>query len=231
MQCEPSSTKGALDPFEFSESDSVSSESDKRLGTTVDDEPPPSKAVAGKRKHRISNTPTHDQASRSQNSAYFPRRGTSFKFSGMWNIPENYFCNDSSQEDRTRLFKAHVCDRLRSTNPYSSITFMLISFDARQFAPLHDSVKPRSVAIIGYIQSSAQIYLKTLTTWMNGELEWKLIHGELFGCADYTSDILAPNEHMVREIVLGQFRLNNAGRESVLLLCSPDKSQSQNIMT
>ena len=126
------------------------------------------------------------------------------------------FGEDASQEDRIRRFKEHVGDQLRSANPYSSITFMVISFDVRQLASLHHQVKSRSVAIIGYIQSSPQIYLKTLQKWTGGELEWKLIHGGLSGCAEYTGDILAPSEHMVRETVLGHLRLNNAGRQSVM---------------
>ena len=52
---------------------------------------------------------------------------------------------------------------------------------------------------------------------MGKELEWRVIHGELCGSPEFTSEILESGEERATYTVYGKLGLNNVGSMKVIL--------------
>ena len=188
-----------LDPFE--------SESESQLGSTRD------RATSGQR-----------QESRESVDSILKRldkgtRGKAFRFSGKWTISNTNFVSGAC---RAQDFQEHVRERLVTTNPYTSINYIIFSYRRGDVfacnSPSNIGSTNSTVAVIGYIQSSETLQMKAIhRKWMNGELSWKVIVGGLCGSEEFTREIIDPLPGWTRVVALGELRLNNAGRLKVFV--------------
>ena len=188
-----------LDPFE--------SESESQLGSTHD------RATSGQR-----------QESRESVDSIRKRldkgtRGRAFRFSGKWTISNTNFVSGAC---RAQDFQEHVRERLVTTNPYTSINYIIFSYRRGDVfacnSPSNIGSTNSTVAVIGYIQSSETLQMKAIhRKWMNGELSWKVIVGGLCGSEEFNREIIDPLPGWTRVVALGELRLNNAGRIKVFV--------------
>ena len=187
-----------LDPFE--------SESESQLGSTRD------RATSGQR-----------QESRESVYSILKRldkgpRGRAFRFSGKWTISNTNF---ESGACRAQDFQELVTKRLVTTNPYTSINYIIFSYrrcDVFAFNSPSNIGSNSTVAVLGYIQSSETLQMRAIhQKWMNGELSWKVIVGGLCGSEEFTREIIDPLPGWTRVVALGELRLNNAGRLKVFV--------------
>ena len=188
-----------LDPFE--------SKSESQLGSTHD------RATSGQR-----------QESRESVDSIRKRldkgtRGRAFRFSGKWTISNTNFVSGAC---RAQDFQEHVRERLVTTNPYTSINYIIFSYRRGDVfacnSPSNIGSTNSTVAVIGYIQSSETLQMKAIhRKWMNGELSWKVIVGGLCGSEEFTREIIDPLPGWTRVVALGELRLNNAGRIKVFV--------------
>ena len=104
-------------------------------------------------------------------------RGMAFRFSGTFTGFKFI-----SQHDRINEFNERVGDRILATKQdhawLDSISCVILSYE---IARLSSSAETCDVPVIGYVQSTTQIYAKSLQKWMGNELEWQLVPGGLCG--------------------------------------------------
>jgi hypothetical protein len=188
-----------LDPFEL--------ESESQLGSTRD------RATSGQR-----------QESRERVDSILKRldkgpRGKAFRFSGKWTISNTNF---ESGACRAQDFQEHVQERLVTTIPYTSINYIIFSYRRSDVfacnSPSNIGSTNSTVAVLGYIQSSETLQLRSIQKkWMNGELSWEIVVGGLCGSEEFTREIIDPRLGWTRVVALGDLRLNNVGRVKVFV--------------
>ena len=142
-------------------------------------------------------------------------RGKAFRFSGTF----TGFTSNSSQHDRINEFNKRVGDRILATKQdhvtLDSISYMVLSYEIAQLLPTEIC----DVPVIGYIQSSKQVFAKTLQKWMGNELEWLLVPGGLCGSPEFTREIQNSGEERANHTVYGNLGMNNFATQEVILLC------------
>ena len=146
-------------------------------------------------------------------------RGRAFRFSGEWSVSSNDFHSGAC---RAQAFQKHVERMLVGSNPFSSVTYITLSFRRGDVfacnSMLNGGSMKNTVSILGYIQSSMQIQLRVIhQKWMNGELSWKVMFGGLCGSEEFNREIIDPRPGWTRVVALGELRLNNVGRVQVFV--------------
>ena len=140
-------------------------------------------------------------------------RGKAFRFSGTF----TGFTSDSSQHDhRINEFNKRVGDRILATKQdhvtLDSISYMVLSYEIAQLLPTEIC----DVPVIGYIQSSKQVFAKTLQKWMGNELEWLWVPGGLCGSPEFTREIQNSGEERANHTVYGKLGMNKKNSETCL---------------
>ena len=142
-------------------------------------------------------------------------RGYAFRFSGKCT---GFISSASSQHDRKQEFNNKLGDRfLASKEKIDSlrISFLVFSYDENVL--LSSSAESCDIHVIGYIQSTKQVYAKSLQKWMGNELEWQLVPGGLCGSPEFTREIQNSGEGRAKHTVYGKLGMNNLGSKKVIL--------------
>jgi hypothetical protein len=138
-------------------------------------------------------------------------RGKAFRFSGTF-TGFKFF----SQHDRINEFNKRVGDRILATKQdhvtLDSISYVVLSYEIARLLPTEIC----DVPVIGYIQSTKQVFAKTLQKWMGNELEWLLVPGGLCGSPEFTREIQNSGEGRALHTVYGQLGMNNCGSKKVM---------------
>lgn len=142
-------------------------------------------------------------------------RGKAFRFSGSF----TGFTSDSSQHDhRINEFNKRVGDRILATKQghvtLDSISYVVLSYEIARLS----STETCDVPVIGYIQSTKQVFAKTLQKWMGNDLEWQLVPGGLCGSPEFTREIQNSGEERANHTVYGKLGTNNFGSKEVIFV-------------
>ena len=142
-------------------------------------------------------------------------RGYAFRFSGKCT---GFTSSASSQHDRKQEFNKKNEDRfLASKENIDSlrISFLVFSYDENVL--LSSSAESCDIHVIGYTQSTKQVYAKSLQNWMGNELKWQLVSGGLCGSPAFAREIQNSGEERAKHTVYGKLGMNNLGSKEVIL--------------